>query len=65
MESLLKASCLEEEAIVLLCNLYIRNNMPLKVKKSLERYKTALAEIDYTQEEIEEIMAEMAISTKW
>ena len=58
VEKLLLSNALEEKAVILICNLYIRNNMPLKVKKVIDRYRTALAEIDYTEEQIEEIIAE-------
>ena len=58
VEKLLLSNALEEKAVIMICNLYIRNNMPLKVRKVIERYRTALAEIDYTEEQIEEIIAE-------
>ncbi len=64
LENLVHSNMLEEEAIVFLCNLYIRNNMPLKVNKTLELYRTALAEIDYTEDEIDDIMADITIDTK-
>lgn len=64
MERLLLSSALEEEAILLLCSFYQQNNMPLKVKKTLERYKRALTDIDYSEDEIEEIMADITIDTK-
>ena len=59
IENLLLSNGLEEKAVVLLCNLYTRNNMPLKIRKTLERYKKALEEIDYTKKEIEEIIADI------
>ena len=58
VEKLLLSNALEEKAVIMICNLYIRNNMPLKVKKVIEQYRTALAEIDYTETQIEEIIAE-------
>jgi tetratricopeptide (TPR) repeat protein len=58
IEKLLLSNALEEKAVIMLCNLYIRNNKSLKVKKVLERYRAALAEIDYTELQIEEIIAE-------
>jgi len=62
IEKLVHANTLEEEAIILLCNLYIRNNMPLKVKRTLELYKNALAEIDYSEEQINGILADISIA---
>jgi LuxR family transcriptional regulator, maltose regulon positive regulatory protein len=59
IEKLLLSNTLEEKAVVMLCELYVRNNMPLKVSKIIERYKTALAEIDYTEEEVEKIITEI------
>ena len=64
VENVLLSNKLEEKAVVLLCQLYIRNNMPLKVRKALEHYKTALEEIDYTKEEVEEILSDIMIHTK-
>lgn len=58
IEKLLQSNALEENAVIMLCNFYIRNSMPLKVKKVIGRYKDALVEIDYTEEQIEEIIAE-------
>ncbi len=64
VENILLSNKLEEKAVVLLCTLYIRNNMPLKVRKVLERYRSALEEIDYTKEEIEEILSGVMVHTK-
>ena len=58
------SNALEEKAVIMLCNLYLQTNMPLKIKKVLERYQTALAEIDYTDKQIEEIMTEVRIYIK-
>ncbi len=59
LEKLLLSNTLEEKAVAMLCNFYVRTNMPLKVGKIIERYKAALAEIDYTEDEIEEIVTEI------
>jgi LuxR family transcriptional regulator, maltose regulon positive regulatory protein len=64
VENILLSNGLEENAVVLLCNLYTRNNMPLKIRKTLERYKKALELIDYTKEEIEKIITEITDHTK-
>jgi LuxR family transcriptional regulator, maltose regulon positive regulatory protein len=64
VEKILLSNRLEEKAVVLLCKLYIRNNMPLKVRKALEHYKAALEEIDYTKEEVEEILSDIMFHTK-
>ncbi len=59
LEKLLLSNTLEEKAVVMLCQLYVRNNMPLKVNKIIERYKTALIQIDYTEREADKIIAEI------
>ncbi len=59
IEKLLFSNTLEEKAVIMLGDLYVRNNMPLKVGKIIERYRTALAQIDYTEEEIEKIITEI------
>jgi LuxR family transcriptional regulator, maltose regulon positive regulatory protein len=64
VENILLSNGLEEKAVVLLCDLYTRNNMPVKIRKTLERYRKALEDIDYTKEEIEEIIAEITDHTK-
>jgi len=56
LEKLLLSNTLEEKAVVMLCDLYVRNSMPLKVSKIIERYKSALAGIDYPVEETEKII---------
>jgi hypothetical protein len=58
VEKLLLSNALEEKAVIMICNLYIRNNMPLKVRRVIERYRAALAGIDYTEAQIDEIIAE-------
>ena len=58
VEKLLLENPLEERAVIMICNLYLRNNMSLKVKKVLERYRAALVDIDYTEGQIEEIINE-------
>ena len=64
VDNVLHSNGLEEKAVVLLCSLYMQNNMPLKVRKILERYRSALKEIDYTDEEIEEILSDIMVPTK-
>ncbi len=56
LEKLLLSNTLEEKAVVMLCDLYVQNNMPLKVSKIIERYRSALLKIDYTEEESEKII---------
>ncbi len=58
VEKLLLANPLEEKAVIMICNLYLRNGMPIKVKQVFERYRTALIEIDYTERQVEEIINE-------
>lgn len=60
VEKLLLSNILEEKAVVMLCDLYVRNNMPLKVSKIIERYRRALAGIEYSEEEIENIISEIS-----
>ena len=64
VENVLHSNGLEEKAVILLCNLYLQNNKPIKVRKALERYKAALEEIDYTREEIENILSDIMVPTK-
>jgi LuxR family transcriptional regulator, maltose regulon positive regulatory protein len=64
VENILPSNILEEKAVVLLCKLYIRNNMPLKIHKTIERYRIALENIDYSKEEIDEIITNIIVSTK-
>ena len=63
IENVLHSNGLEERAVVLLCKLYKQNNMPLKVRKTLERYRSALEKIDYAREEIEEILSGIMVPT--
>ena len=59
LENLLMSQVFEERAVSLLCSLYIQNNMPFRIRDILKRYKAALAQIDYSEEEIEKIIVEM------
>ena len=59
LENLLISQSFEERAVTLLCSLYVQNNMPLKIRKAIERYRFALAQLDYSEEEIEKIIADL------
>ena len=59
LESLLLSQALEEKAVIHLCTLYFRNNMPLKARKVLNSYGKALKQIDCTTTEIKGILAEI------
>ncbi len=52
---------LSEQGILQLYTLYKKTRQPLKMKETIEKYKTTLAENEYEQEEIEEIILEMII----
>ncbi len=62
IENLLQTNGLEENGIILLCRLYDQANRPLKRRATLERYRKALKQIEYSNEEIEEMIAEIIAS---
>ncbi len=62
IEKLLQTNGLDENGILLLCRLYGRANQPLKIRATLERYKHALRQIEYSNEEAEEIISGITAS---
>ncbi|MFV0436959.1 MAG: BTAD domain-containing putative transcriptional regulator [Desulfopila sp.] len=56
IEKTLQVSKLEEQLVTLLYALYLNSNNPIKARHTLERYRQALARIDYSPEDIESFL---------
>ncbi len=59
VEKLLNTNSLSESGVILLCKLYEKNYQPLKIRDTLEKYRTALLAADYEVEEIEPMMEDI------
>ncbi|WP_163339934.1 winged helix-turn-helix domain-containing protein [Desulfopila sp. IMCC35008] len=59
IERALGVTSLEEQLITLLYGLHLKNNNPLKASETLERYKTALLKIEYSEEEVEDYLRDV------
>ncbi len=53
LEKLLNTNELSESAVIELCKLYEKTYQPLKVRDTLDKYRSALKAADYSDEEIE------------
>ncbi len=62
IENLLQTNGLDENGILLLCRLHNQANQPLKVRATLKRYAQALKQIEYDDDEIEEILSDIRTS---
>ena len=60
----LEVDSLEERLITLLYTLHLYNNAPLKARKTLDSYRTALLKIDYPNEECEDYIRGMVKTAK-
>ncbi len=59
VEKMLRANGLEENGVVLLCQLYNKINHPHKMRETLQRYSDALKQVDYEEEEIESMIEDI------
>ena len=59
LEQTLQSHFQDERLIGLLYSLYLKNHNHLKAGDTLERYRVALKKLDYTEEEIEELLSEI------
>ena len=56
LDRLLRTNPLAEEAVILLCRLYTATYQTLKIRETLDAYRKALQNVDYDNEEIDEMI---------
>jgi DNA-binding SARP family transcriptional activator len=62
LSKMLKTYPLSENGVLQLCILYSHTMQPLKIRKTLERYKKALEAEDYEEEEIRAMIDEITVA---
>ena len=64
IERALEVTAFEEQLIILLYALQVKNNAPVKAAETLGRYKAALARIEYSSQEIDDYLREVVVRAK-
>ena len=60
LDRVLQANRMDDRLITLLYSLYIRSGKMLKAKETLLQYRQSLRELDYSREEIDDLLFEVA-----